>query len=523
MTGGPDGEEESSQDSRSARLLMVAVLVLAVASTAVLVLSDNTQWLRLGVLAALWAALLGVFLASRFRKAVAERDSQVADLQSVYELELEREVAARREYELEVEAEARKRVEEANREDLAELRNELRVLRESLDRLNGGEVLVERFALRAQSTRMRTLSEGQGRMVASGEDSARLRRSIVTGPGNHPNVVDAQSTELIARSDLSSAQARREPQRREGQRPAGYRPEPSRPQTPRDGGPADDDRQRREPPASQAVAAQPTRVTRPVPRPQSGQPAAQPAPGRPPAQRPAQPSGPLPHPAAQTQQQAWPGQAQSASPQPGPPQPGPPQPGQRQPSPSQRMPRPTAQRPVQGQRRPQRVEPTGQRAESTGQRAESTGRQRVRPDSEPTVQSSLRDVDPVPEPGDVGLSARLAGGPTTQRPERPRAEPAPQRAESTGGHRRAVEEPVSERSRHRVDEAPRDWQSYREWRAEAAQGSGHHAKVDPPASAAWQEDDPETTGAHAAGKSVTELLAAHGKEDAPRRHRRRAE
>ncbi len=82
--------------------------------------------LRLGVLAALWAALLGVFLASRFRKVVAEKEMEVSDLQSVYELELEREVAARREYELQVEAEARKRVEEANREDMAALRAELR-------------------------------------------------------------------------------------------------------------------------------------------------------------------------------------------------------------------------------------------------------------------------------------------------------------------------------------------------------------------------------------------------------------
>jgi hypothetical protein len=73
-----------------------------------------------------------------------------------------------------------------------------------------------------------------------------------------------------------------------------------------------------------------------------------------------------------------------------------------------------------------------------------------------------------------------------------------------------------------VDEAPRDWQAYREWRQEAEE-SGHRAKVDPPAHTVWQEDDPEVTGAHAAGKSVTELLAAHGQEEAPRRHRRRAD
>ncbi|HEY3609616.1 MAG TPA: DUF6779 domain-containing protein, partial [Pseudonocardiaceae bacterium] len=146
---GPNG------GSGSGRSLMVFVVALAVVSTLLLVLADNTTWLRLGVLAALWAALLAGLLAVRFRKQVGDRENEVADLQSVYELELEREVAARREYELEVEAEARKRIEETSKADLADLRSELRGLRESLERLNGGEVLVERFALRAQSTRMR--------------------------------------------------------------------------------------------------------------------------------------------------------------------------------------------------------------------------------------------------------------------------------------------------------------------------------------------------------------------------------
>ncbi|HVV24326.1 MAG TPA: DUF6779 domain-containing protein, partial [Pseudonocardiaceae bacterium] len=209
-----DDEEETRDESGAAKLLMGAVLLLAVAATAVLVLSDSAKMLRLGVLAALWAALLGVFLASKFRKLVAEKENEVADLQSVYELELEREVAARREYELEIEAEARKRVEEANREDLAELRAELRTLRESLERLTGGEVLVERFALQARSTRMRTLAgpEAQPRVVPAD------RRSIVAG---EPPTLDA-STELLARPEVptvtpsqampaASAQARREP------------------------------------------------------------------------------------------------------------------------------------------------------------------------------------------------------------------------------------------------------------------------------------------------------------------------
>ncbi|HEY3751003.1 MAG TPA: DUF6779 domain-containing protein [Pseudonocardiaceae bacterium] len=475
---------------------MVAVLALAVASTAVLVLTDSAQWLRFGVLAALWAALLGVFLASRFRKAMAEKENEVADLQSVYELELEREVAARREYELEVEAAARKRVEEANREDLAELRNELRHLRESLERLTGGEVLVERFALQAQSTRMRSLSDRQQRVVASGEDSVRMRRSIAAGQGQ---VIDQASTEMIPRSDLPAAPTqvtpiapvRREPQRRESQRPPGYRPEPSRPQTPRDG--ADDgDRQRRD---AQA-APQPTRVARPVRQEPRQQPVQQPVQRvvRAESQPPAQPQ----------QQQAWP----------------------------QAAPAPAAQRPTQGpQRRPQQVARQAVRREPTQGDVGLSARLDARP-VQPSAPTPIR-----PEPQQPIRPEQPIRAEQPIRPEPPRPEPA---AASTGGHRRAPEqtqraEPVVvERSRHRVDqprvdqpraeqprvepdeppavsppveEAPKDWQSYREWRQDAADGG-----------------DPETTGAHAAGKSVTELLAAHGnQDDTPRRHRRRAE
>ena len=145
-------------DSRGyGRLLLVAVLVLAIAATAVLVLSNDARFLRLGVLAALWAALVGAFLAVKYRREAAASEDEVADLQAVYELELEREVAARREYELEIEAETRRRVEEESREDLEALRGELRALRENLEALLGGEVLVERVALRAESTRMRSL------------------------------------------------------------------------------------------------------------------------------------------------------------------------------------------------------------------------------------------------------------------------------------------------------------------------------------------------------------------------------
>ncbi len=185
MTGRSDSDKiEPDRGNTSGRLMFGAALIFAVLATLTLVFTTNAQWLKLAVIAALWAAFFGAMLSVKYRHQAAARAGEVADLQAVYELELEREVAARREYELEVEADTRRRIaqetEDSSREDVAALRAELRALRENLERLTGGEVLVERIALRAQSTRMRTL--GEPNLAARAIAAENERRSITVGP-----------------------------------------------------------------------------------------------------------------------------------------------------------------------------------------------------------------------------------------------------------------------------------------------------------------------------------------------------
>jgi hypothetical protein len=471
---GPNG------GSTSGRLLMVFVIVLAVLSTLLLVLADSATWLRMGVLAALWAALLAGLLAVRFRKQVGDRENEVADLQSVYELELEREVAARREYELEVEAEARKRIEETSKADLAELRSELRGLRESLERLTGGEVLVERFALRAQSTRMRALAEGKPRVVPSdsrrgmpavAQPTRRLepatelmarpgtqsvpgmapvaRRGTQSVPGMgpvarpgtqsvpemapvaRPGTQSVPGMGPVARPGTQSVPGMAPaagPQVRRGanQRPGGYRPEPSRPQSPREGAVTSGQDDRREVPAVASLGGQPSA------RPGGPQPQ---IPTRMPAQRPVRVPAP-----------------QGRQPQSAPPQ-------QQQPLPSQQPRQPPPQPP--------------------------------QPRTGPPAESGWPPLS---------ADASRPGVPRVEPPRTTHAAPPPERVRR--------DEPTS---RHRVTDTgqqPKDWQSYREWRARDEPG--------------WHPD-PEASGAHTAGRSVTELLAAHGNQEPTSRHRRRAD
>lgn len=158
MTG-PD-ERPSRSGRGTGRLLVYASVVLAAAAAAVLaVSSEDARLLRLGIVAALWAALAGMFAAARLRRELASAAGKAEDLRKIYRLELEREVAARREHELAVERDLRRDMDQRSRAELDALRAELRTLRENLESAVGGELLVERVALHAESTRVRSLAE----------------------------------------------------------------------------------------------------------------------------------------------------------------------------------------------------------------------------------------------------------------------------------------------------------------------------------------------------------------------------
>jgi hypothetical protein len=214
-----------------------------VGSAAVLVLSNDARWLRMGVVAALWCALVGAVAAAKYRRTAADRAEKATELQAVYQRELERECAARREHELEVEAETRRRVEEDSREELESLRAELRTLREHLQMLLGGEVLVERVALRAESTRMRSLPESS-RLLAAGGNGVmnygdQRMRSVTTGPSpsqqSRPSGGAANPTDAVR---VPTHTDRKEPTRPRQQ--GGRQADPARhdPVRPRPAGPA---------------------------------------------------------------------------------------------------------------------------------------------------------------------------------------------------------------------------------------------------------------------------------------------
>lgn len=450
MAGSSSSDDEHRDGGRGAGVLVwVLVILLAVGATVVLVISADARLLRLAVVAALWAALIGAFVAARYRRAVSQRDESAQELRTVYELELEREVAARREYELEVENQTRQRLaEEARadvRDDLAALRSEIASLKQNLETLFGGELLVERVALRAESTRMRSIGEQPHRMLAAREGRQRGIVAGSIGKSLNGNSVNGDSVNgrsgangtpaVVAgagadpQTELIRAVAAKDwPERQTPQRPA-TRNEPARPE-----------RNRREP-ADQ------------------------------------RPHGPTAN-------------------------------GDRQPLGARRDAASRRDLPVPPATHPEDAAPT------TYTRWE---------DSAP--QPAVRADQPLlpPEPPAEPVYAAYQADPSARR-MRPVEQSAP-----NGG---PVAEHASRRGMPTVDPAY------------GAQTHGNHQYAEHPhAELQYAEPEPELTfdhasrrnlrpvevqepddaGAHASGRSVSDLLAAHGNQDTPRRRRRRAE
>lgn len=137
-------------------MLIGGLILLGLIASMFLIFSSSVQLIRIGLVAALWAAVFGALAATRYRRESATDQAKVHGLQTMYQLQLEREIAARREYELGVEVRVRQEV-GAEAAEMAALRTELTALRESLQRLFDGDLPADRPALHADAVRLQEL------------------------------------------------------------------------------------------------------------------------------------------------------------------------------------------------------------------------------------------------------------------------------------------------------------------------------------------------------------------------------
>lgn len=120
-------------------ILLTVLLVLAIGASSALVFTNRVELLKLAVILALWAAVVAAFVSVIYRRQSDSDQAKVRDLKLVYDLQLEREISARREYELTVESHLRRELaaelREQSADEVSALRAELAALRANLEYL----------------------------------------------------------------------------------------------------------------------------------------------------------------------------------------------------------------------------------------------------------------------------------------------------------------------------------------------------------------------------------------------------
>ncbi|MGL4307114.1 MAG: DUF6779 domain-containing protein [Mycobacteriaceae bacterium] len=160
----PVRAKASRRGSRSAsQFFLTALFFLVIVAGAFLMFADSPDLLKVGIAVAVWAALVGAFAVTKFRRESEADKAKVRDLKLIYELQLEREISARREYELMAENQIRRQVENEARsqsvEEIAALRAELSSLRANLAAIFDTDLGVERPILQANAVRMSEIPE----------------------------------------------------------------------------------------------------------------------------------------------------------------------------------------------------------------------------------------------------------------------------------------------------------------------------------------------------------------------------
>ncbi|HEX7824729.1 MAG TPA: DUF6779 domain-containing protein, partial [Mycobacterium sp.] len=137
MTEPTRGPRPRRGNRRPGWVLLTALLVLAIVASSALVFTNRVELLKLAVIFALWAAVAAAFVSFIYRRQSDVDQAKARDLKLVYDLQLDREISARREYELSVESQLRRELTSELRaeraDEVASLRAELAALRANLE------------------------------------------------------------------------------------------------------------------------------------------------------------------------------------------------------------------------------------------------------------------------------------------------------------------------------------------------------------------------------------------------------
>lgn len=156
----------ANEPSGLSRFLMYGLVALALLASVLMLSMDSDGWLKVALIAALWAAFFGVVLVLRYSGALKLAREQAENQESYFQSQLEHERAQLEKREAATQAkyaaEAKKSQDQRDKH-LAELRAELAHMRKQLAELTGEDFDEgEQRAVRATAERVRELGHSTG-------------------------------------------------------------------------------------------------------------------------------------------------------------------------------------------------------------------------------------------------------------------------------------------------------------------------------------------------------------------------
>ena len=212
-------EEQGGVDR--GQVMLVVLIVLAFIASVVMLFTDSDGALKLALLAALWAAIIGFFLVFRYRRDAEAARWELAHHSELHDVEVAR-AAAEREARAEARAlELRDQQYERDSEVLQDIQRELAGIRTQLEALSGREFEYEPASLRAEARRIMELeevtlsTEPPAPEIPEGRVSGAPSPDAIAGRlGQQPSRPQANPlSEIIRERQASDAQA--EPERKD--------------------------------------------------------------------------------------------------------------------------------------------------------------------------------------------------------------------------------------------------------------------------------------------------------------------
>ena len=175
-----------STEGGLSKILMIALVVLALIASVVTVMTDSQGWMKIAILAALWAAFIGVYLVVRYSSALKNAREQHSLREGEHRAELERERSKARADLARAESDFAQRAKATRDEQIELLRAEVENLRSQLEGMGAGNLSDQGpRAVRARAERIVEL-ENRNRPTAQPTRSA-APQSATSGGGSAAN------------------------------------------------------------------------------------------------------------------------------------------------------------------------------------------------------------------------------------------------------------------------------------------------------------------------------------------------